>query len=62
MKPLIIQVLGSELSGKSRSEARGLIEKYFSRIAWSLEKEEWDKMSEPQKTEFVKQASKSSAR
>jgi hypothetical protein len=56
MKPQIIQELGAELAGKSRSEARRLIEKYFSKITWSLEKAEWDGMSESEKIAFVDKA------
>ena len=56
MKPQIIQALGAELTGKSQSAARELIDDYFARIIWSLEKEEWDKMSEAQKMEFVRKA------
>ena len=56
MKPQIIQALGAELTGKSQSAARRLIGDYFARITWSLEKEEWEKMSEAQKMEFVRKA------
>ena len=56
MKPIVIQELGAELAGKSQSAARRLIENYFDRIIWSLEKDEWEKMSGAQKTEFVRKA------
>jgi len=56
MKPQVIQEIGTELAGKSLSEARRLIEEYFAKIAWSLEKEEWDSMSEPEKTAFVRES------
>ena len=56
MKPQIIQALGKELTGKSQSAARRLIDEYFDKITWSLEKEEWEKMSEAQKMEFVRKA------
>ena len=56
MKPIVIQVLGAELTGKSQSVARRLIDEYFDEIIWSLEKVEWEKMSEEQKMEFVRKA------
>jgi len=56
MNPIVIQELGAELAGKSQLAARRLIEIYFDRIIWSLEKDEWEKMSEAQKMEFVKKA------
>jgi len=56
MKPIVIQKLGAELAGKSQSVARKLIEDYFDKIIWSLEKEEWEKMSEAQKMEFVRKS------
>ncbi len=56
MKPIIIQILGAELAGKSQSVFRELIEGYFDKIIWSLEKEEWEEMSEAQKMEFVRKA------
>ena len=56
MKPTVIQVLGAELTGQSHLAARRLIDDYFARITWSLEKEEWEKMSETQKIEFVRKA------
>jgi hypothetical protein len=62
MKPQIIQEIGADLAGKTESEARRIIKDYFARIRWSLEKAEWERMSEPQRAEFVKQASSSSAR
>lgn len=56
MKPQVIQELGAELTGKPKADARGLIEEYFSRITWSLEKDEWENMSESEKTTFVEVA------
>ncbi len=56
MKPLIIQELGTSLRGKPRPEARKMVDDYFARIVWSLEKEEWDRMSECQKIAFVRRA------
>lgn len=62
MKPQVIQELGAELEGKSYAESRESIEEYLSRITWSLEKEEWYRMSECQKIAFVRRACKSSVR
>ena len=56
MKPPIIQLLGEQLAGQPRLEARRLIDAYFSEIVWSLEKEEWERMSEHEKTVFVDHA------
>ena len=56
MKPAIIQILGEPLAGKPRLEARRLVDAYFSEIVWSLEKEEWEKMSEREKTAFIDHA------
>ena len=56
MKPQIIQDLGAELAGKSQSDARRLVEEYFARSIWSLEKVEWDHMSEQEKAKFVRAA------
>lgn len=56
MKPLVLQALGSELTGKSQAETRRLIDEYFDKIIWSLEKEEWEKMSEAQRALFVEKA------
>lgn len=54
MKPQIIQDLGTKFRVVGEREARQLIDGYFAKIIWSLEKEEWDRMSEAQKTEFVR--------
>lgn len=54
MKPIVIQVLGAELTGKSQSAARRLIDDYFDKVIWSLEKDEWTRMSDAQKAEFVR--------
>ena len=62
MKPQVIQEIGADLVGKPPSEARELIENHFARITWSLEKDEWERMSEAQRTEFIKRACNSSAR
>jgi len=56
MKPLVIQALGAKLAGKSQAEIRRLIDEYFAKIVWSLEKEEWEKMSEGQRALFVRRA------
>ena len=56
MKPIVIQELGAELTGKSQSAGRKLIDEYFDKLNWSLEKEEWEKMSEAQKMKFVRKA------
>lgn len=53
MKPLIIQELGNSLRGKSRPEARKVVDDYFARIMWSLEKDEWQRMPEAEKSAFV---------
>ena len=53
MKPLIIQELGASLRGKSRPEASKVVDAYFARIVWSLEKDEWDRMSEAEKSAFL---------
>ena len=58
MNPQVIQELGVELVGRSQSEARRLVEEYFSRVNWSLENEEWERMSESQKIAFVNNARK----
>jgi hypothetical protein len=56
MKPAIIQILGEQLAGKSQLEARRLVDAYFNEIVWSLEKEEWEKMSEREKKAFTNYA------
>ena len=53
MKPLIIEAIGADLAGKTRSEALEAIEMYFSQIVWSLEKDEWQRMPEAEKSAFV---------
>ena len=53
MRPRIIQVIGDDLVGKTRSEALEAIDEYFSQIVWSLEKDEWQMMSEAEKTAFA---------
>lgn len=53
MKPLIIQTIGGDLVGKTRAEARSAIDDYFSQIVWSLEKDEWERMSEAEKSAFA---------
>jgi len=53
MKPLIIQELGNSLRGKSRPEARKVVDDYFARIMWSIEKDEWERMSEAEKSAFL---------
>ena len=53
MKPLIIEAIGAGLAGKTRSEALEAIEMYFSQIVWSLEKDEWRRMPEAEKSAFV---------
>ncbi len=58
MKPQIIQAIGDNLAGRTQSEALELIDAYFGEITWSLEKEEWDRMSESQKIAFVDKARK----
>lgn len=62
MKPQIIQEIGADLVGKPQSEAHRIINDYFAKICWSLEKEEWERMSETQRTKFIKQACKPSVR
>ncbi len=62
MKPQVIQEISAEIAGKSHAQARELIKRYFAGITWSLEKDEWERMSEAQRTEFVKHACDSSAR
>ena len=56
MKPQVTQALGKELTGTSHSAARRLIDEYFDKITWSLEKEEWKKMSESERNLFVEKA------
>ncbi len=56
MKPKIIQDLGVKLAGIAERDARQLIDDYFARITWSMEKEEWDRMTEEQKSIFVRKA------
>ena len=53
MKPLIIRAIGADLLGKTRSEALEAVETYFSQIVWSLEKDEWQMMSEAEKSAFA---------
>jgi len=35
-----------------------MIDEYFDKVIWSLEREEWDRMTEAQKCEFVNNARK----
>ena len=53
MKPIIIKELGPSLRGKPQPEARKMVDDYFARIVWSLEKDEWDRMSEAEKSAFL---------
>ena len=56
MKPQVIQELGAALTELSQATARSLIDEHFDKIIWSLEKEEWERMSEVQKSAFVRKA------
>ena len=53
MKLIVLEELGDQLDGLTVDEALAVIDDYFSHIIWSLEKEEWDHMSEAEKRSFV---------
>ena len=56
MKLIVLEELGDQLNGLTVDEALAVIDDYFSHIIWSLEKEEWDHMSEVEKRSFVEYA------
>lgn len=58
MKPLIIEEIGDKLVGLPTDEALRVIEEYFSQITWSLEKEEWNRMSDNAKRLFAECAAR----
>jgi len=41
------------VKGQSVEQARKSVEKYFDKVIWSVDKEEWSKMTEDQKGRFV---------
>lgn len=53
MKPIVLEEIGDQLDGLTVDEALTVIEGYFSHIIWSLEKEEWDRLSDAEKRSFV---------
>ena len=56
MKPLVIHELGDGLNGKSQAEVSKLVASYFSLTFWSLEKDDWNSMSEFEEMAFVDKA------
>ena len=53
MKPLVLEEIGNQLEGLPVDESLDVIDAYFSRILWSLEKEEWENMSDAERHSFV---------
>lgn len=54
MKPIVIGEIGNQLCGLSTDDAMNVIDEYFSRIIWSLEKDEWERMSRTEKHSLLK--------
>jgi len=62
MKPLVIQEIGNQLKEFSADEALVIINDYFSQVVWSLEKQEWESMSDIEKRLFVECAIKTESK
>lgn len=51
--PEVIQDCKSEIKAcNDVSEVRNVLDGYYSKIVWSVEKDEWEKISEEMKTVF----------
>jgi len=53
MKPQVLIDLYDELVGLNIQENRRRIDEYFDKQIWSLEHDEWLKMTEQEKDKFV---------
>ena len=53
MKPQVLIDLQDELADLNKQEIRCRIDEYFDKQIWSLERDEWLKMTEQDKDEFV---------